>query len=350
MVKFGVHYQKQPIEFENTNKILLQEDYFQRVLEASKINTVFTQKPDYSKINIVDGISGDIQISSIEEMSKYKLSATNGFAFSQNTNFAGYDESKFQFLTLEGTANITSHSLVGYYGSDIYPTSLLTFYFYTRSKKILSSSKYVKASEDPTSDANYDYVIDRNQIIETSSIANSIVFIDGPIIGGNISSYTRNLVFSLHKKNIIPIFFVKNSDSNLVINSSLEFKEKYNSDLHWSYQILKHGERTQLFRYTDKYNKENSKLFCYIKPHDFITPQRIEFHPDTYQIYGDYFAEIFDLIYYLILAHGDINNPQIRPIAIAEKYSREVIRVLRPETILRNSSLIQTMDQSRFGG
>jgi hypothetical protein len=158
------------------------------------------------------------------------------------------------------------------------------------------------------------------------------------------------LLEELHNKNVFPVFFVKNSDSNLVVDNLSSIKNRFNSDLHWSYNFLKPGERTNFFRYTDKVNPKNTKLFCYIKPFDHISPQRIEIHPDTYSRYIDYIEEIFDLIYYLMLVQGDKSNPQIRPIAIAEKYAREMIKTVNIRPLLKNTSLVSTIDQERFGG
>jgi hypothetical protein len=107
-------------------------------------------------------------------------------------------------------------------------------------------------------------------------------------------------------------------------------KNKYNSDLHWSYNSLQPGERSNLFRYTDKVNPKNTKLFCYIKPFDRPSPQRIEIHPETFELID----ELFDLIFYLILVQGDKSNPQIRLIAIAEKYAREMIKTANIRSLL----------------
>ena len=59
--------------------------------------------------------------------------------------------------------------------------------------------------------------------------------------------------------------------------------------------------------------------------------------------------EIMDLIYYLLLVQGDLRNPQVRPIAIAEKYARETIHLVDINKLTRDSGLIPTMNQERFG-
>lgn len=344
----NIHFE--PEKLQKLNEVLLQDDFQTRLNEVRKANITITQKPSLIEISFPNIQNENLLLEPCEKIEAYKLNARNGEGFSKEVAFAGYDESKFKFLALEGEAHITCHSLTYYVNNIFAPVSKMTFYFYTRSKKVVRDSKYIKYSEDQTSESNRDYAIDRNELFQKYSLENSIVFIDGPIIGGNMTSYTLDLVEFLHSRNVIPIFFVKNSDSNMVVDNIPEIKDQFNSDLHWAYASLDCGERSALFLYTDSNNAKNSKIFCYFKPFRFITPQRIEFHPETYKFYRDYFPNIFNLIYYLLLVHGDKSNPQIRPIAISEKYAREVIRTVNIELLLKSSSLIQTMDQSRFGG
>ncbi|HII94310.1 MAG TPA: hypothetical protein HA367_01000 [Candidatus Methanofastidiosum sp.] len=340
-----------PEKLQRLNEVTLQDKFQERLNEVRKINVTITQKPAPTEILIPNLTSGGDQlVSSIEEIKGYDLIARNGDIFSKQVGFGGYDESKYKFLSLEGEAHITCHSVAYYLNQDIFPVCKMTFYFYTRSKNIVDHSKLIKYTEDCSDQANLDYAVDRNEFIENYAIDNTIMFIDGPMIGGNISSFSLKLVEDLHRKNIIPIFLVKNSDSNLVVDHYNELRSHYNSDLHWAYTMLKQGQRSSLYHYTDKVNPANTKLFCYYKSFKGITPQRIEFHPDTYILYKDYFPNIFDLLYYLLLLHGDKANPQIRPIAVAEKYAREIIKTINIELLLRNSSLIQTMNQGRFGG
>jgi hypothetical protein len=344
--QFGIR----PEQFQKLNRLILQDDFRGRIEEVRKVNVTLTQKPTQSDVEIVDIVSKNGVINVVEPIGKYDLNPKQGNELSKVVAFGGYDESKYKFLTLEGTAHVTTHSIVTYAGRELYPVNKITFYFYTRSNKLINLSKFIKYSEDPESDSNRDYAEDRSEFIETYALDNTILFIDGQMIGGNITSYTIKMVDYLHKKNVIPIFIVKNSNSNLVVDNIPSLRNEYNSDLHWSFQYLKQGQRSNLFQYTDSNNSENTKLFCYIKPFNSVTTQRIEFHPNSYKLYKDLLGEIFDLIYYLMIVHGDRSNPQIRPIAVAEKYARETIHLLNTDTLLRTSSLIQTMDQTRFGG
>jgi len=336
---------------ENLNKVLLQDGFHDRLNEVRKINPRVIQNPSVVEINIpFITKGGNLFLKRVDEDIAHTLNAEKGCSLAKQINFGGYDESKLRFLTLEGEAHVTTHAMDYFLDEEIVPICTITFYFYSRSKKITDTSKFIKFTEDISSESNLDYVTDRNQLIENFSLENAILFIDGPLIGGNISHYNIELVEKLHKKNIFPVFVVKNSDSNLIVDNMKELSYEYNSDLHWAYKTLKEGQRTSLFMYSDKYNNRFSKIFCYIKPFNYITPQRIEFHQSTFVFYKEFIPDLFDLIYYLLLLHGDKKNPQMRPIAIAEKYAREVMRTFDIEILLKSSSLIQTLDQTRFGG
>lgn len=350
MTKSIIDHKIDPNDLKKLNKYIVQDGFHEKLKNIGNLNLYIKQNPTISGIDIAENYydkGANFRI--LDGLSKEKLNPSKGSDFSTRTVFSGYDESKLQFEALEGTANITSHSLVSVVHGEYYPISLITIYFYTRSKELVKKSRSIKYSENIGADSNRGYAIDRNQFILEHSLQNTILFIDGPLIGGNLSSYTLNLVSKLHDRNIIPIFVVKNSDSNLIINHVEEIKRQYNSDLHWAFRFLNTGERTNFFRYKDSVNPRNKKIFCYVKPFRKSSPQRVELHPDTYSIYKDYIDDIFNLIFYLVLVEGDGSNPQMRPIAIAEKYAREIIKTVNTRTIFRHTSLIPTMNQSRFG-
>lgn len=331
------------------NKLIIHPSFKETLDEIRKVNITITERslpdkfdfssttfPPYGKIRL------------IEEIATIDLDAKDGQVVAKDFIFAGYDESKLQYLSLEGSAYFTAHSMVIASKREYLPVEYLSFYFYTRSKNITEKSTFIQYSEDHKADANRDYVVDRSIFINKWSLENSILFIDGPLIGGNLTSYTLTLVENLHEKEIIPIFFVKNSDSNLVTDNIIELKQRYNSDMHWSYNQLKIGQRTNFFMYLDEYNPKNAKIFCYLKAFN-LSPQRIEFHLDTYSMHKNKIHNLMNLIYYLLLVHGDIKNPQIRPIAIAEKYAREILKLTDSYNLIKTSGLIPTMNQERFG-
>ncbi len=262
--------------------------------------------------------------------------------------YCAYDESINKFSSLEGTAFLMSHSLIVTTETDFIPLNLLTFYFYTRSKEITNKSKFIKHSTDPEIASKKDYVNDKIEFLTEYSPPGSILFIDGPLIGGDVYTFMIHAINKFLSKDIIPIFFVKNSSSNLVTDNIPELQGKYNSDMHWAYKYLKKGQRTNFFKYADRNNPDNAKIFCYLKAFD-LSPQRVEFHVDTFQKYRKKIDEIMDFIYYLILVQGDLKNPQVRPIAIAEKYARDTLRLADINKLARESGLVPTMNQERFG-
>ncbi|MDD5239159.1 MAG: DNA double-strand break repair nuclease NurA [Candidatus Nanoarchaeia archaeon] len=320
--------------------------------EMDKLNIKLPTNPSIQDLDFSQFLyptQGEL-ISKIEDSKIYKLDPKRGSKFiNENLLISAYDESINKFSCLEGTAFLTSHSLVIQKpGEEYLPANYLTFYFYTRSKDYSENADYIKYSEDPEADSKRDYVQDRTEFILQNTPKNSIILIDGPLIGAQASSYTIKLNKELLKKDILPIFFVKNSNSNIVIDNIKELKGRYNSDMHWSYNILKPGERTCLFRYEDKFNPNNAKLFCYLKTFN-ISPQRIEFHVDTFNKYKNQINDMMDLICYLVLAQGDLKNPQTRPIAIAEMYARETLKLIDLDKLMRGFNITPTMNQERFG-
>lgn len=332
------------------NKLVLHPSFKKTIEEIRTVNLTIAEYPkikefDFSTANF----PSNGKIGNVEELGSVDLDAARGQNCANECLFCGYDESKLHYCTLEGDAFFTSHVLVIAAKKEYLPVSYLSFYFYTRSGNITERSSFIKYSQDSSADSNRDYVTDRSEFLAEWSPENCILFIDGPLIGGNMTVYTIRLVEQLHKKAIIPVFAVKNSTSNLVTDNISELRQRYNSDLHWAYNQLGVGQRTNLFIYRDEHNPKNAKIFCYLKPFN-LSPQRIEFHVDTYAMHESRIAEIMDLIHYLLLVNGDKKNPQARPIAISEMYARDVLKVADSYNIIKHSGLIPTMNQERFEG
>lgn len=286
-------------------------------------------------------------VSELEEIKKIELDPREGEKLCNRTSVCAYDESVDKFQGLEGTGYLTSHSLILNGKDDFIPVNLLSFHFYTRSRYLSHNSRLVKYSEDPETDSKRDYVADRKSLLAKNIPENSVAFIDGPLIGGQMTSYTMDLNDTLLKKDIIPIFFVKNSISNLVTENVRELQGKYNSDMHWAYRYLRKGERTSFFPYRDKSNPRFAKIFCYLKAFD-VSPDRIEVDVKTFEKYHDELEALFDLVYYLLLAQGDPKNPQVRPIAIAEKYARSTLKLVNFVHMMKELGIIPTINQERF--
>lgn len=338
----------QTAEQELQSKVILHPDFFKSVQEVQSTNVDILGRPDFSNVNISDYVpSGVFEIIG-EKIKSVKCIPQKGHKYIQSNIISGYDESKLKYQTLQGNADFISHTLMVFAGKNYVPVTILTFYFYTKSKELSDRFKTIQYSEDINSLANYHYVTDRNKLLKEYTVKNSVAFIDGPLIGGNISSYNTALVDVLHRRNVIPVFIVKNSDSSLITDNVEDLKYKYNSDLHWSYKFLKEGERTNFFRYTDSINPKNSKVYFYLKALK-SSPQRIELHSSTFENLNGKIDFISDLIYYLQILNGDRTNPQIRPIYLAEKYCREVLKLSNTYKMIKESGLVPTINQERFG-
>ncbi|WP_048153051.1 DNA double-strand break repair nuclease NurA [Methanolacinia paynteri] len=336
-------------------KILIHPEFFNCLNELKEKKIYLNNIPIPDSVNFNSELfpSDEGILSFIEKNLKYKLDPLAGIDLTDRGYLiAAYDESIDKFEAIEGSAYLTAHSIVFLSENDYLPLISLSLNFYTRSSIITKNSKYIQYSKDIENCRKENYIKERDVLFKncfSQFPKNTIVFIDGPIIGGQISSYTTKLNSWMIENNLIPIFIVKNSSSNLVTDRIQEFKNKYNSDLHWSYALLKEGERTGFIQYQDLYNKDNGKIFCYIKTFN-QSPQRVEFHIKTLEKYGiELLSQIIELVYYLILVQGEWKNPQIRPIAIAEKFARESIKLFNLKLSMKNLGLISTMNQERFG-
>jgi hypothetical protein len=334
---------------QESSKLLFHPSFKDTLAELKKRKIILPANPINEEIDFTTGSytqSGSL-ISCVEDLGKYALDRKAGQEFYQSASICAYDESINKFEGLEGTAYLTSHSLIVHGETDYIPVNLLTFYFYTRSLLLSGDSKHIKYSEDPESDSKKDYINDRRRLLVENVPENSILFIDGPLIGGNMAEATINLNKTLASKNDIPICFVKNSNSNMVTDNIKQLKGKYNSDMHWAYSFLKVGERTNLFRYVDGVNPDLTKVFCYLKGFD-SSPGRIEFDLTTFSKNSGYLKELFNLIFYLLLVQGDLRNPQLRSIAIAEKFARATLKLINFSGLMTDLGITPTINQERF--
>lgn len=201
----------------------------------------------------------------LDGLQKVKLDPHKGSQITKNytDRLLAYDESLNVFSSLEGKAYATSHSLVMLGRDEYLPASFLTFYFYTKSTDIVSRSKFIRFSDNPEYDSKKDCMKDQMEFLLDYSIDDSILLIDGPLIAGDVYTSMIKPLKQLVERNILVVFFVKNSNSNIVTNATPELKGRFNSDLHWSYQYLNPGERTGFFNYTDRHNSDNTKVFCH---------------------------------------------------------------------------------------
>ena len=325
------------------------DDNFNLVVSELEKNHINSMEPiNYESDKYNDKVEGDnITIDFLED-DKVILNATNGNNCIGNFSIWSYDESMVKFPALEGTGFLLSHSLV-FMGKDNYvPVLYLSFNFYTKSKSLSNRNSAIKYSESPEVDSKNQYNMERSDLLTKFTPNNSIIFIDGPLIGGQVSSSTIKMSQALTDKNVFPVFFVKNSDSSLVIDYTTKLKGRYNSDFEWAFRTLKNGERTPFVKYTDKDNNKNIKVFTYIKLLN-MAPLRVEFHEDAYNKFKAKIPEIMDIIYYLYLAQGDTKNMQIKPIAIAETFAREILKTVNVSNLVHKTGITPTMNYTRFG-
>ena len=332
------------------NTLILNEEFEDKIKEIKNSNVWFdSEEAGYEGV-----ISSEVEngvLKTINAISSVKLKGEEGVELiKKGLSFAAYDESFIKYNALSGFCLLISHCITFHTHDSWMPILYVDLNFYTKSKELIKKSKSVKYSESPDMEAKKDYLIQKADFIDKYAQPKHVLFIDGPILGGNVSGYTIKMVEKLHKKDIIPIFIVKNSNSSLVIDNIPEFKGKFNSDLHWANSFLKEGERTNYFYYQESINKTHNKVFSYIRPFKNMSVQRVELYSKTYEKYAENIDQIFNLIFYLFVVSATQNNPQIRPIIISEMYARETLKKFPFRKVLHDIGLTETTNQTRFGG
>lgn len=331
-------------ESHKSNQIIIHPTFNKTVKAIYESRIRLPPFPDSADFDFEWLVDGEL-ITPYGNIKTIDLDAKKGFDVLNKQLIFSYDESIKKYSTLEGTAYLFSHSVIRMDDENYVPTIMLSFHFYTRSEK-LNDDSFIKV-ENIERQSKIDCALERVGHCKDVVLPGSILFIDGPLIAGDAYTSTIGTIEDFNNEGICQIFFVKNSHSNMVTNNIEEFQGQYNSDLHWANDYLKPGQRTNFFHYRDRNNETNSKMFCYVKPFN-CSPQRIELHPTTYEIYNDHIDDILNLIYYLMIAQGDLNNPQLRPIAIAEKFARESMKIVDIKKLMRGSSMTPTINEERF--
>lgn len=295
-------------------------------------------------------ITAGVKIGSLGSLKPVNLEPGRGKALiDSGVPLFAYDESIAKYAVLEGTAQFTAHALVTAFDSQYLPLVFVTSYFYTRSRQISKAHPALQYTDDAEISSQKDYIRDRIALLRENIPDGAVLIIDGPLIAGDV--YTTFLPFleELHKRNVIPIFVVKNSESSLVLEAVPEWRELYNSDLHWAHRTLDVGQRSALFKYQDITNPRNSKVFAYVRVME-NSPLRVELHLPTFEKHRDKIDALFDLCGYMILTQGQPQNPQPRLVAIAEMFAREAVKLLDVQALMRRANLVPTVNQVRFGG
>src|SRR3972149_2988582 len=189
------------------NHFILHPKFKERV-EAIKKDVYLPPIPSQTNISKDDYFpQGKGKLSLEEEFEEKDLDAIRGKELLNKFKILGYDESIDKFQALEGSGYLTCHSLIMIDDEDYLASTCLSFNFYTRSKVPLEENSTIRDArkageiESDSSDENdkieavfkADYAIDRNKFILRNNPGNSILFIDGPLIGKQMSAFTINM-------------------------------------------------------------------------------------------------------------------------------------------------------------
>jgi len=264
-------------------------------------------------------------------------------------NIYAYDESVQNYRALEGELLFCSSATIKLEPQQYTFNLSVLPYFLTGMKKFQNIlNDEIRYTENITEERNRIMINTKIESIINSVEPYSIVLIDGPLIGGNASAHIEKMDEKLRSNNCIPLYFVKNSDSRLVIDNNKKLCSEFNSDFHWSACVLSNSSRSPFFKYTDAYVNNHTKVFTYMKAL-YGFPERVEMHTKTYLKYQSLIPKLMNLLAYFYIAQGDRSNPQVRPIAIAEKYAREGLKVLNIPALLSRLGFKPTINQVRFG-
>jgi len=287
-------------------------------------------------------------MSCLEEVgSCYHMDPADSSLMSQ-WNIYGYDESTQDYRALEGDLMFCSSSVIKIEDRYMFNLTVLPYFVTSITKFRGHKDEEIHYAKNPAKARNKIMIKTKTESILESTDPNSIVLIDGPLVGGMASSYMVKMDDELRSKNCIPLYFIKNSDSRLLIKENPKLSREFNSDFHWAAQRLGENSRSAFFKYTDEHNPRNSKTFTYLKALAGF-PERMEMHSSTYEKYHDLLPSIMNLIAYFYVVQGDYSNPQVRPVAIAEKFAREGLRILNIPVLLARLGFRPTINQVRFG-
>ncbi len=332
------------------SRIIVDSNFIETV---SRLKTFkIPSNPTYSIDSSGTGLEESGRVTRLEPSDAYNLDARNGGLQIRNpeTLLCAYDESIAVYEALEGRALAVSHALVYLYNDDFVPITYMTLKFLTRSNTIASTiGKSAIVTDNPQRKSSLETARDKMTFLEEYCVDGSILLIDGAMIAGDAFTTFIQQMSRFEERNILPIFFIKNSSSNNIVSNIEGMSEKYNSDLHWANEMLRKGQRSCFFEYIDLYNDRNAKVFCYVKFLEGVSPVRIEIPSIVFRNpkFERAIGNVMDVILYLLLVQGSGDNCQIRPIAIAEKYARETMKLIDVNKEIRRAGLIPTMNEKR---
>lgn len=325
-------------------KIIFSENYQSTIESIKLINSTGNQKVSIKKQNtefVDSSLKSDISIikgyETITEITINTLSPPD--------LISAYDESIIELSSLEGKVRCIAHCSVIQANNEYIPAGYVSLKFFTKSNiisaKATELSDIIK-SDDTSKSIIEEYVKERKFFLSKAAPENSLIFIDGPMFSGAATNGNFLLIKDLLLRNCRPIFFVKNSESN-IISERFNFAKGYNSDLHWAHSTLKVGQISPVFAYSIE---GRSKAMCFMKVFKNKSPVRIEFPLKEFEEgwYGD---DVFDQIYYQYLANGKTNNIQPRIIEVSEMYAREILKSTNLYKEIEKMGLTKNMNEER---
>ena len=274
---------------------------------------------------------------------------------------SGYDESIFQYSSLEGVLRAYAHCInhLSTDLSDYVPVIFLSLGFYTSSTRLIEANPNIggiihkSAGRDEVELAQYGDK-ERFDFLMNHSLPDSILFVDGPIFTGASTGWNFELSKKLPEKNCLPIFIVKNSTSDII---NQKYRLGYNNDLHWAYQELPEYSRTPYFRYVSEMQGGGArrvKIFCYLKTAQNHSPCRLEMSENVFNILrqqsiSKYTAlELLEMtMLHQFILNGLKRNNQVRIIEIAEMYARDALKSTHIYQMAEEFGLTATMNESR---
>ena len=257
------------IVYEGLNQIIIPEDFEKTLKQLNQLKPRDLRDTTFSPSHF-ESLNQNGKLALLDDtVKKYDMDLRSGEQMAQSSVICAYDESIRKYQCLQGSVYYSSHSAVVMVPEDprYLPVTKLSLGFYTRSKAISDKFSRLNLSDNFESEFSKKMVTEKIEFLNNPDLVpnNSILLIDGPLIAGDWYVLMIRAVKKFLDRGVIPLFFVKNSDSSVVTENLDEFKGLYNSDLHWCHEFLEPGQRTSFFKYTDEHNPDNTKIFCYFK-------------------------------------------------------------------------------------
>ena len=285
----------------------------------------------------------------IEDVDVCDLDAVAGcnVAANKDSLICAYSESSQIYDMISGRAISSAHTLVYIKDSEYVPISFVSLKYITHSKNVADRlGPGTIISDHVSRDTSISIAKDKMLLLDKYCVPNSLLFVDGPLIAGDDYTTFIKQIDRFCENNIVSVFFVSNSSSCMVVDNVESLLNQFNSDTHWANSILKPGQRTAFYSYTDQYNSRNSKAFCYIKPGNNSNIVRLELPLVIFNQFKNKIDSVLNLAYYMILVQGKMSAPQVRLISVARMYAKEILKTIdlkreiekyRIQTMINNS-------------